>query len=385
MAAYIKRTYKVRWLLVGYDLVIFAFVAFVFLWRYRGGGVLDAHEATVHTIAALICIFLPRFIGGTYKQIWRYGGVESYLRLILVDTVGMVLYFVADHLPFVPISVLATSRIISIVGLDMLGGLIMRMCYRYIFKYAKGNRKADRAMLWLMNFFGGSHIVRQRDDMRHKKKVAIVGAGRVGVSLAENLMNNEESDLVPVCFIDTMDYKIGRTIHGLPVLDQNKLTVAILNDLDLDEIIIAIPSLDSDRKKALYEELVPLGYDIKVFEQPVLMKPNGKLLLRSFDIQDVLFRKQIVIDDDATSDYYRNKTILVTGGGGSIGSELSRQVAAMCPKQLILLDVYENCVYDVQQELRMKYRAHLNLQVEICSITDKKALDAVFKIGRAHV
>lgn len=385
MAAYIKRAYKVRWLLVLYDLVIFAFISYVFLWRYKGGGILEMHDACLHTIAALLCIFFPRFVGGTYKQIWRYGGVESYLHLIGVDFIGMIFYFIVDHLPFIPISVIATSRIISIVGLDMLGGLIMRMCYRYIFKYAKGNSKADRFMITLMNVLGGSHIVRQREGMRHKKKVAIIGAGRVGVSLAENLMNNEQADLEPVCFIDTLDYKIGRNIHNLPVLDQKKLTVALLNDFEVDEIIVAIPSLDVERKKELYDELVPFGFAIKVFDQPVLMKANGKLHLRNFDIEDVLFRKQIVIDDDATSDYYRNKTILVTGGGGSIGSELSRQVAAMCPKQLILLDVYENSVYDVQQELRMKYRAHLNLQVEICSITDQKALEVVFNTYKPDI
>lgn len=379
MSTIFKGGYKIRWLLVIYDLIIFSFVAFVFLWHYKGGGTLSFNDSKMHTIAALLCIFIPRFLFGTYKQIWRYGGVEGYLHLIIVDCIGMILYFIVDHCQEFSINMISTSHVISIVGLDMLGGIVMRMSYRYIYKYAKGNKKIDTFMLALLNIFGGAHIVKERDDSQHKKKVAIVGAGRVGVSLAENLENNKASNLIPVCFIDTLDYKIGRHIQGLPVIDQKKLTIPQLNDLDVDEIIIAIPSLDAEHKKELYDELMPLGFDIKVFDQPLFMKANGKLLLRNFDIEDVLFRKQITIDDDSTSDYYRNKTILVTGGGGSIGGELSRQVAAMYPKKLILLDVYENCVYDVQQELRMKYRAHLNLQVEICSITDKKALDTVFK------
>ncbi len=379
MSAVIRKTLKIRWLLTIYDLLIFCFSAYIFLWHYRGGGILNHRDALIHTLIALLCVFIPRLIGGTYRQIWRYGGVECYMHLILVDTIGIIVYAVIDHIPAFRLEVLATSRIISLMGIDMLGALIMRMTYRYFFKHATWDTWTGRMMIRIMNVLGGSHIISQRNSMRHKKKVAIIGAGRVGVSLAENLLNNAESDMVPVCFIDVLDYKIGREIHGLPVLNQKLLTVERLNDYDLDEIIVAIPSMTSEQKKDLYDEISPLGFDIKIYDYPVMQKAGGKLQLRSFEIEDVLFRKQITINDAQTKEYYRNKTILVTGGGGSIGSELSRQVAAMEPKQLILLDVYENGVYDVQQELRMKYGNRLNLQVEILSITDKRGLETVFQ------
>ncbi len=373
-----RRTFRIRWLLTIYDLIIFTIFAFIFLWYYRGGGILDRRDACIHTMIALVCVAVPRFIGGVYRQIWRYGGVECYMRLIFVDSIGIIAYFIIDHLPFLNIEVISTSRIFSIMGLNMLGVLVMRMTYRYIFKHATSDTRGGRAMIALMNFLGGSNIISQRNTMRHKKKVAIIGAGRVGTSLAEDLLNNDDSTMVPVCFIDTLDYKVGRIIHGLPVLDQKFLTVEKLADYDLDEIIVAIPTMDAEKKKKLYDEISPLGFDIKIYDEPLLNSAGGKLQLRNFEIQDVLFRKQIQMDRQLTTSYYKDKVILVTGGGGSIGSELSRQVATMKPKQLILLDVYENGVYDVQQELRMQYGSSLNLQVEILSITDRIGMETVF-------
>lgn len=379
MLSKVKQMCRLRGLLVFYDILIFAFVAYVFLWHYKGGGEFNFDEALVHTYVSFLCIFIPRFIFGTYRQIWRYGGVECYMHLMMVDIAGMIVYFILDHIPYIGMPLLATARIISIVGVDLMGALAMRMSYRYIFKYAKADTRFGRIMIFLMNHLGGSHILEQRNELRHKKKVAIVGAGRVGVALAENFLNNAESEILPVCFIDTLEYKIGRRIHGLPVLDEKLLTIEKLGDYDIDEIIVAIPSMDAEKKKNLYDQLSPLGYAIKIFDEPVLQKAGKKIQLRSFDIEDVLFRKQINMQDKKVSDYYRNKVILVTGGGGSIGSELSRQVAAMYPKKLILLDVYENGVYDVQQELRMKYGLLLDLQIEILSITDRRALERVFK------
>ncbi len=380
----VRRTFKIRWLLVFYDYIIFLLSISIFLWYYRGGGILDTKEAAIHSCIAMVCIFLSRFAGGVYRQIWRYGGVEGYIRLIVMDTIGSLIYFVINHMHITGVVTLATSRVISIMSLNMLAAIVMRMVYRYAYKYASSDSVLGRILTFLMNVFGGHHILNQRDTTRHKKKVAIIGAGRVGVFLAENLMNNDEANMVPVCFIDTLDYKIGRDIHGLPVLDQKKLTVELLNDFDLDEIIVAIPTMDAEKKHELYKELSPLGFDIKIYDYPIMSKADGKLQLRNFEVEDVLFRKQIRVMDQATNDYYKDKTILVTGGGGSIGSELSRQAAAMQPKKLILLDVYENGVYDLQQELKRKY-GDLDLQVEILSITDRPALEEVFRCWKPEI
>ena len=104
-----------------------------------------------------------------------------------------------------------------------------------------------------------------------------------------------------------------------------------------------------------------------------------KRYMREFDIEELLFRKPITVSDEKTSAYYRDKVILITGGGGSIGSELCRQLAKMEPKQIVILDIYENGAYDVQQELRIAYSGKLNIQIEICSITNPQAMERVFQ------
>ena len=112
---------------------------------------------------------------------------------------------------------------------------------------------------------------------------------------------------------------------------------------------------------------------------------NGKPQLKEFEIEDLLFRRQETITNEKTSLYYKGKTVLLTGGGGSIGSELCRQIARMNPKKLIILDIYENSAYDIQQELKMKYGNKLDLSVEIVSIANKKGLSRVFETYKPDI
>ena len=137
--------------------------------------------------------------------------------------------------------------------------------------------------------------------------------------------------------------------------------------------------MDVDKKKALYDYYKKAGYKLKVYDYPTVYAAGGKRHLREFDAEDLLFRKPLAVTDERTNDYYKGKVILITGGGGSIGSELCRQLAKMSPKKIVILDIYENGAYDVQQELKIAYGSALNLQIEICSITHKKALEKVFE------
>ena len=198
-------------------------------------------------------------------------------------------------------------------------------------------------------------------------------------SLAEELLNNESSSYVPRCFIDTSEAKVGREIHGIPVWSEDEATLARLGELKVQEIVFAIPSMAADKRKALYEYYKNAGYKLKVYDYPTTYSPGGKRHMREFDIEELLFRKQLVMSDERTNAYYKDKVVLITGGGGSIGSELCRQLAKMHPKKIIILDIYENGAYDVQQELKIVYGEKLNLQIEICSITHKKALEKVFE------
>mgnify|MGYP000960264432 CR=1 FL=1 len=183
---------------------------------------------------------------------------------------------------------------------------------------------------------------------------------------------------IPRCFIDTNADKVGREIQGLPVWSEDEATFRKLDEYEVQEIVFAIPSMDTDKKKALYEYYKNAGYKLKVYDYPIVYAAGGKRHLREFDIEELLFRKPLVVSDEHTNEYYKGKVVLITGGGGSIGSELCRQLAKMQPKQIVILDIYENGAYDVQQELKIAYGNTLNLQIEICSITHKKALERVF-------
>lgn len=212
-----------------------------------------------------------------------------------------------------------------------------------------------------------------------KIKIAIIGAGRVGVGLAEELLNNSEASYTPRCFIDVNKEKVGREIQGIPVWSEDEATLRKLDELEVQEIVFAIPSMDAQKKKELYEYYTEAGYKLKVYDFPTVYAVGGKRHLREFDAEELLFRKPLAVADERTNAYYKNKVVLITGGGGSIGSELCRQLAKMAPKQLIILDIYENGAYDVQQELKIAYGDNLNLQVEIASITNRKAMERVFE------
>ena len=137
--------------------------------------------------------------------------------------------------------------------------------------------------------------------------------------------------------------------------------------------------MDAEKKKTLYEYYKNAGYKLKVYDYPTMYAAGGKRHFREFDIEELLFRKPLAVSDERTNEYYRGKVVLITGGGGSIGSELCRQLAEMNPKKIIILDIYENGAYDVQQELKIAYGNRLDFLIEICSITHRKALEKVFE------
>jgi len=153
-----------------------------------------------------------------------------------------------------------------------------------------------------------------------------------------------------------------------------------LSTLGVQEIVFALPQASAERRKDLYEQYRRTGCKLKVYDYPLMQTAGtGKRQMREFDIEELLFRQPIEFHSETTSAYYRGKVILITGGGGSIGSELCRQIARMEPARLIILDIFENGAYDVQQELLIAYGEKLDLKIEILSVCDRWALDQVFR------
>lgn len=366
---------NIRWTLVLYDMVIYLVVAVLLLVFYGGNDKLTTETVIQQMFLSVISVFSARLIGNVYGQVWRYGGIQCYIRLLFTDAIAFWVYVLLELI--LPVHKITFARMLALFCMNVLGALTLRMMYRYAYKC--GNQETLRGRFLAKLLYLVSGVQAASDKEVQKIKIAIIGAGRVGVSFAEELLNNEEAAYIPRCFIDINQEKVGREIQGIPVYSETEATLKRLAEYEVQEIVFAIPSMDADKKKALYEYYKKAGYKLKVYDYPTVYAAGGKRHLREFDIEELLFRKPLVVTDEKTYDYYRNKVILITGGGGSIGSELCRQLAKMNPRKLIILDIYENGAYDVQQELRIAYKGKLDLQVEIASITNRRAMERVFE------
>lgn len=370
--------------LVIYDVIILLFVDLLVLGFSSSVSVkLDAGAFFLHTFISAVCIYLCRYFARVYKQVWRYGSSSAYIRLIIADVMAGILYFVIQTL--IPFARLGWISVFSVIAFNLLLTLSIRMLYQYLYERANRDKKSDGIFWKVMEIFTGLHFSKsdeKKSDVNEntKIKIAIVGAGRVGAMLAEELVRHPRSSYLPCCFIDIDKAKIGREVAGLPVLSSEEATAERLAAFPIQEIVFALPEATPERKKELYEHYKKTGCRLKVYDYPVMQTAEkGKRHLREFDIEELLFRQPVEFNNPKTNDYYKDKIVLITGGGGSIGSELCRQIAKMQPKTLIILDVYENGAYDVQQELRIKYGAKLDLHVEIVSVCDYEGLENVFE------
>lgn len=370
-----NKSSNIRWMLVLYDLIVYAIIAFILLVIYGGTDELTITGVLQQVALSVVSIFMIRILGKVYGQIWRYGGVKCYIRLICTDSIAFLLYLCLELL--LPVQKITFERMLSLACMNLLGAMTLRLMYHYTYKYANLNSFGGKCLSMLLRLFSGMETENAKEI--HKIKVAIIGAGRVGVSLAEELINNSKASYIPKVFIDINKEKVGRDIRGIPVWSEDEASLQRLRESEVQEIIFAIPSMDAYKKKTLYEYYKNAGYKLIVYDYPTMYVAGGKRHLREFDIEELLFRKPLVVSDERTNKYYKNKVVLITGGGGSIGSELCRQLAKMEPKKIIILDIYENGAYNVQQELKIAYGNSLDLQIEICSITNRKALRTVFE------
>lgn len=368
---------KKRIPLVIYDLVIFLIVDLILFILYRGAGGLSTVGIISQSIIALITIFGARIFGKIYRQIWRYGGIQCYIRLLSADVIAFFLYLIIERI--LPIEHITFVKLLVFCSMNTLGALSIRMVYRYAYKCGSQDNTIGSVLRLMLKVFSSGTVMTEPDPDSRKIKIAIIGAGSVGVGLAEDLLGNNKAQYVARCFIDSDPAKVGRVIHGISVMSEDEATLEELRRHHIQEVVFAVPNMDRNRKLELYDYYRKADFKIKVFDYPSMDNPGKKRQLREFDVEDLLMRQQKELINDKTRKYYKNKTILITGGGGSIGSELCRQLAKMEPKQLIVLDIYENCAYDLQQSLKFVYKDKLDIRVEIASIKDKKALGRVFR------
>ena len=373
----------VRWALVFYDVVIILAIEVLLLILYGGSDRPTLIGLVQHSILGLISIIGIRFLFGIYGTIWRYGGVQNYMRLMFSDGVAFIVYFILGRF-VLPVHQLTFVKMLALVAMSLLGSLAIRMAYRYAFKCCNNDSLWGRTLLFFLKTFGRIDVVRYRDVK--KIRVAILGAGNLGNNLFDEIAMDNKSPYEVRCFIDGDKAKVGRHINGVVVLDEEAVTPEILiQDYNVQEVFFAIHNYSQEKMRRFYETFTKAGIKVKNYDVPHMQSGGDKPQLKEFEIEELLFRTQKTVINEKTASYYRNKTILITGGGGSIGSELCRQIAKMEPKKLIILDIYENCAYDIQQELKMTYGSKLDLSVEIVSITNKKGMARVFETYRPDI
>ncbi len=378
----VMKKFNIRWQLVIYDAAILLMAEILLMLFYRKEP-MPLSAVIVQATVTFICVIGVRILGGVYHQIWRYGGIQCYIRLLYTDAIAFVVNLVTENL--LPIDHIAADRLLAIICMNLLGCLAIRMFYRYAYKCGNTKTVMGRVLLFALRIFAGKKIECEISDARLKVNIAIIGAGRVGVALAEELFNNTSTRYCPRCFVDINKKKANRIIHGIPVLLEHELIFGRLKELEVQEVVFALPNLSDEAKKQCYQRYASAGFKIKVYDYPIMQTAGSKRALRDFDIDELLFRKPTLLQDDQTAAYYRDKVILITGGGGSIGSELCRQLAKMQPKQIIILDICENGAYDIQQELKIIYKEELDLQLEIASITNQRAMDQIFRRYRPQI
>ncbi|MDO4939892.1 MAG: nucleoside-diphosphate sugar epimerase/dehydratase [Lachnospiraceae bacterium] len=378
-----KKRPKIRKALLLYDFLAYVLVIIMVLFIHRGNQFLNTPEEKLMQAAlGAVCIFGCRITLGVYNQVWRYGGTASYLKLIVADMLGFLLFYIIGQIVpvFTPTGVIYPFAITTFTCLIC---LTMRLLYIYIYKWSSLPNKRGRILKGLLKNLAAVDVSEDEEDteekLRHKIGLAIVGAGRVGTGLADDLMNSARAVYKPVCFIEKDKSKIGRYFLDIPVLDENDADKNALDAFGVQEIVFAIPGVGIEKKQEIIEKYRKLGYKLKIYDYPDMQSATvSRLQLREFEIEDVLFRKPVELKDKATRDYYAGKTVMVTGGGGSIGSEICRQLAGMDVRRIVVLDVAENGAYEVQQEIRLRHGDSKDVRVEIVSICDRDGLEQVF-------
>lgn len=338
-------------------------ILFSFLIRFEGKIPTDCLEIYYNTFWIITGIKIVLFyLLGMYRQLWRYASMNELVFVIVVVTAanaGVALcFYVAPSLVFLAErNVLPRSIYVLTWLLDILfiGGI--RFAYRVYRQF----------------------ILHDSRHRKLKKRALIIGAGDAGNIVIKELLSHENSNTVPVAVIDDDLMKQGRKILGVPVVGTRTDIVEVIKEKKIDEIIIAIPSMTYQERREIInickETNLPMKMLPGVYE--LIEGKVGISHIRPVQIEDLLGRDPVSLDIESIGRYLKDKVVMVTGGGGSIGSELCRQIAHHQPKLLLILDIYENNAYDIQNELKNKFPT-LPLKVLIASVRERERMSEIF-------
>lgn len=305
----------------------------------------------VYTIFSIIVFYRLRL----YKSLWRFASLSELNRIVCASAITSLFQIVGitvfcQRMPVSYYLIGAALQFAAVVG--------VRFSYRYIILLRKKKKQT------------GENV----------RNAMVIGAGAAGQIIIKELKNSSETRAVPCCIIDDNSNKWGRFMYNVPIVGGRDSIMENVKKYHIDEILFAIPTARAEERRDILNICKETGCELKSLPG-IYQLANGEVSLskmKAVAVEELLGRDPIKVDLEEIFRYLRGKTILVTGGGGSIGSELCRQIAGHEPKQLILFDIYENSVYDIEQELKRKY-PNLNLTALIGSVRDSRRINQVFE------
>ena len=304
-----------------------------------------------------------------YDKIWRYADMEDFFYAGLAAVAANIVFFIISA---------ALSQIQGLEYLNLgirtyvivaLMSTLLMFLFRLAYRLNQNFEKRDV-------------------DNTNKKRMMIVGAGEATASVLKEFSKHVDNEYLPICIVDDDREKIGRRMLGLKVEGSTYQIPEICEKDDIDVILFSIVAMSMEDRKRILDICAKTNLEVKIIPNiydVITSKASVTSSMRTVEVEDLLGRETIILDEKKYGQYIKDKNILVTGGGGSIGSELCRQIAGLSPKKLIILDIYENNAYDIQQELKRNYGDTLNMEVEIASIRDNTKLDQLFSVKEIDV
>ena len=296
-----------------------------------------------------------------YDKLWRYADTEDFFYAAIASlsanlffmTVMMVVGTIQPSLA-INAKVFVTNALMSTLFV-----MLFRIVYRL-------NKILERRSL----------------ARKAKKRLMIVGAGEGALSVLSELSKTPGNEYIPVCIVDDNKEKLHRRMAGVRVEGTTYDIPELCEEFEIEVILFTISQISVADKKRILDTCAKTHLEVKIIPNIYNLMTSGVPItssIRQVEVDDLLGREPVVFDTEKYGRYLIGQTVLVTGGGGSIGSELCRQIASLKPKHLIILDIYENNAYDIQQELIRKHGSDLSFEVQIASVRDKKKLEHIFQ------
>jgi FlaA1/EpsC-like NDP-sugar epimerase len=318
----------------------------------------ELYYLPVNLVVTIIIFILFKL----YRSVWRFASTTEFLNVIGACSGSILSQIILMALlkMRMPVSYYLMKYIILILGIGSL-----RFAYR------------------ILRMFQEKRIGSRQDG---RKNTMVIGAGEAGAMIIKEFQNSRYLDQKVCCVVDDNAAKHGKYLRGVKIMGGREEIRFLAHEMNVDEIVIALPSAPQSEVREILQICQETGCELKVLPGLYQMITGEVSVskLRRVEIEDLLGREPIQLQVEAVMDYVEGKRILVTGGGGSIGSELCRQVAAHKPKQLILVDIYENNAYDIQQELKYKY-PELNLVVLIASVRNTHRMNTIFETYKPEI